>query len=103
MTLLNKILIISVLLSGCSTWKPYAELGLGYQLESSTDYWLQTERSWQCDEQPEFIGELGLESKNKWTIALEHESWLLCGGPFGKGRPEVDSNRLKISKKFGGH
>ena len=94
---------ILLLLVGCAGAKPYAEIGIGYQLDKHTDYWLQTDRSWQCSDQPEFIGELGLETPKNWAIALEHESWVRCGGPFGDGKPEIDSNRIKITKKFGGY
>jgi hypothetical protein len=93
--------LVILLLSGCAGWKPYAEFGVGYQIEDQTDYWIQQERNWQCSRDPEFIGEIGAESPNRWSVSLEHESWVRCGGPFNRD-PEVYSNRIKISKKFGG-
>ena len=97
----GRLLPLVLLLWGCAGWKPYAEIGVGYQLNGETDYWLQQERSWQCSKDPEFLGELGIESSSSWKVAVEHESWVRCGGPFNSD-PEVDSNRIKISKKFGG-
>jgi len=89
-----------LLLSGCAS-TPYGEISLGYQLDDSTDYWLKTEQSWQCSKNVQFNAEAGLEFDNQWTVGLHHQSWLMCGGPFNS-RPEVDSNDIRITKKFGG-
>ena len=92
------------LLSGCAS-TPYYEIGLEYQLDDYTDYWLQTERSWQCNKNVKFHGELGLKWRDcvgsaDCKTGIDHESWLLCGGPFND-RPEVDSNGIKISIEGG--
>ena len=91
-------------LTGCAS-SPYIEIGAGYQLDGSTDYWLQTDRSWQCSKNVQFHGEVGLELPEDFiwfdTIAIHHQSWWLCGGPFNH-RPEVDTNDIRITKKWGG-
>jgi hypothetical protein len=94
------LVLFAALLSGCAS-TPYAELSLGYQLDSGTDYWFQTDRSWQCSKNVQFNGEIGVEFKHDWKIGLHHQSWLLCGGPFNS-RPEADQNDIRITKKFGG-
>jgi hypothetical protein len=88
-----------LLLGGCSA-APYAELGLGYQVDAQTDYWVQTDREWQCSKQPQFHGELGLEFNNNWKIGYHHQSWVLCGGH--NDTPEVYMDDIRITKKFGG-
>jgi len=91
---------IVVLLSGCAS-SPYAEIGIGYQLNGHTDYWLQTDRDWQCSKQPQFHGEVGLEFDGGWTVGYHHQSWWRCGGPFNN-RPEVFTDDIRITKKWGG-
>ena len=66
-----------------------------------SDYWVHNDRSWQCSKNVKFNGEVGLEFENDWSVGLHHQSWVLCGDPFNK-RPEVDSNDIRITKKFGG-
>lgn len=102
MTRLLIILFLLVLPIGCSTNPtPYGTIGIGYQLDQSTDYWLQTERSWQCSKQPQAHFEVGLEFDHKLTIGYHHQSWYRCGGPFND-RPEVYTDDIRIQKKFGG-
>jgi len=96
------ILAMVVFLPACSSVKPYAEIGLGYQIDRNTDYWLETDRSWQCSKQPQFHGELGIELKHDWKIGYHHQSWLMCGKPFGGGQPEVYADDIRITKKWGG-
>jgi len=91
---------VSLLLCGCAS-SPYAEVGIGYQLDSMTDYWLQTSRDWQCSKQPQVHGEVGLEWDNGWTLGYHHQSWLNCGGPFNSS-PEVYTDDIRITKKWGG-
>ena len=88
------------MLAGCAA-SPYAEISLGYQLDGSTDYWLQTDRSWTCSKNVQFNGEVGLEFEHDLRVGLHHQSWVLCGGPFNT-RPEVDSNDIRVTKKWGG-
>jgi len=92
-----KYLWILFLLVGCSHVKPYGELGLSFQFDEYSDWYLQTDRTWQCDN-PKFDLEVGIELHHGWQIGLHHESWLLCDS----GDPETYSNDLRINKKWGG-
>lgn len=94
--------LLLVFLSGCSTMVPYAAFSLGYQIDAHTDYWLRTERTWQCDRNVQFNGELGVELPHNITIGYHHQSWLFCGGPFNS-KPEVYQDDIRITKKFGGY
>ena len=89
------------LLSGCAS-SPYAEVGLGWQVDGQTDYWLQQDRDWQCSHGPLVEAEIGLEMEGNWKVGYHHQSWLMCGGPFGDGKPEVYQDDIRITKKFGG-
>lgn len=103
--------LLLLLLSGCAGMQEfveeatedvviYAELSVAHQLDEQTDYWLQTERSHQCDSGPQAHGELGL-MKGPWSLGLHHQSWWLCGGPVND-KPEVYQNdiRLKYRKEW---
>lgn len=86
---------------GCASVKPIAVLGVGYQLDSKTDHWLQTTRDYECSSNfPSHI-KLGVETKNKWQISYYHQSWVPCGGPFNS-KPETYKDQILIEKKFGG-
>jgi len=103
---LGILILFSLLLGGCATLEehdmaPFLTVGVGYQIEDGTDYWLQRERSWQCDEWQQAILKLGIESKAGWALYLEHNSWWLCGDPFNS-KPEVDYNQIVLEHKFGG-
>lgn len=97
------VLLALLLVGGCASdkIKPYGSIGVGYQLEGSTDHWLQRERDWQCDRWQQAWFELGAEFKNGCSIALIHQSYWLCGGPFNE-RPEVDMNTIIGKCKIGG-
>lgn len=90
-----------IALTGCASVEPYATVGLGYQIEGQTDYWLKTDRSWQCDHNPKAIIEAGVELPNNWKIAYNHQSWVRCGRPFNR-RPEVYQDDIRILKTWGG-
>lgn len=90
---------IAALLTGCAA-SPYAEVGVGYQLDNYTDYWLQTERDFQCSSGPQAHFEVGME-KNNWKLGIHHQSWWLCGGPFND-KPEIYQNDIRLTKKWGG-
>ena len=100
---MKKILILmAILLGGCGG-TPYMEVSLGYQLNDYTDYWLQTEQTWQCDKNIQFNGELGMEwepvPRHTLSAGAHHESWVLCGGPFNN-MPEVDSNDIRGTYRY---
>ena len=90
-----------LLLSGCAA-TPYGEIGIGFQINSNTDYWLKTTQDWQCSKQPQFHAEVGLEFDHNWQVGYHHQSWLMCGRPFGNSNPEVYTDDIRITKKFGG-
>ncbi len=96
------LILVALLLAACvGTPVPYAEVGVGVQLNSLTDYWLQTDRSWQCDNNlsAHFAG--GLEWDNKVKLGIYHDSWWFCGGPFND-KPEVWQAGVRLTKKIGG-
>lgn len=96
------VLACILLLSACSSAPGlYAEVGIGYQLDSRTDYWLQTDRDWQCKKQPQFHGEVGYEFPHDLRLGYHHQSWWRCGGPFNE-RPEIYTDDLRLTKKWGG-
>ena len=94
------LLIILLLLAGCSTIKPTASIELGYAFPFSTDYWQHSDRSWQC-EQPQIRLAAGIETQNKWSIGIYHESMVLCGTVNHK--PEIYENGAYIKKQWGGY
>ena len=100
--LLKISLFISLLLlsNGCSSVKPYAEIGVAYPLDYYTDWHLQTDRTWQCSNGPKAILELGVE-KDHLRIGIHHESWWLCGNSR-KSRRELYFNDIRIVRKWGG-
>ena len=103
----NSILILlAILLTGCATledkgFKPFATIGVGYQLDSRTDYWVQTERKDQCSVNAPFFGDAGLHHRKNWKIYYSHQSWVACGGPFNS-KPEIYADYIKVDKQFGG-
>ncbi len=90
--------LLLFILSGCAV-KPTASLELNYSFPFSTDYWVHSDRSWQC-EAPQIRGELGFETKNKLSFGLYHESFILCGS-YNK-KPEIFENGLYLKKQWGG-
>jgi len=89
---------IFIPLLGCAV-KPVASIELNYAFPFSTDYWQHSDRSWQC-EQPQFRGEIGLETKKKFEAGLYHESMVLCGQ--WNQRPEMFENGVYVKKSWGG-
>ena len=94
-------LIASQGLSGCAGTRPYAEIGIGYTLDSNSDWYLETKRDWTCDNHDVFHGEVGLEFPKDWTLGYHHQSHVSCGGPFNSN-PELYQDEIILRKKFGG-
>ena len=94
------LVIVALLLSACAGWKPYADIAVGVPIESQTDYWLQTERDWQCGTGPQAHITVGLESPKRYYVALNHQSWWLCG--TFNDKPEVYSNQILFGGRWGG-
>ena len=93
-------MLLFIPLLGCAGWKPYADIAVGVPIESQTDYWLQTDREWQCSKGPQAHIEFGLESPKYFYVALNHQSWWMCGTV--NDRAEVYSNQIKVGGRFGG-
>ena len=102
-------MVLLLLVTGCSTLekvpalpsvKPIATVQLNYAFPFSVDYWVDSRNSWQC-EQPQFRGELGLQTKSKWEFGVYHESMVLCG-TWNK-KPEIFENGAYIKKSWGGY
>lgn len=90
-----------VAIASCSS-TPYVEVGLSHQVDSNTDWISRTHRPWQCSKNLKFDGEIGLEWEHDWRLGYRHQSWVLCGPPFGSGDPEMYADDIRLSKKFGG-
>jgi len=91
-----------LVVSGCSTTpKPYVEVGIGYQVDGMTDYWLQTSREWTCSNGDTFHAELGLEFDHNLKLGYHHQSHISCGGPFNS-HAEVYQDEIILTKKWGG-
>lgn len=90
--------LVLLLLSGCAYIEPHWEVALGYQDDKNTDYWLQTDRSWQCHDNLTFDGELGIKTKTKYPVRIyyDHRSWVTCG-MFDNDEAEVYDNGWRIS------
>lgn len=99
---MRKTILIALLgISGCAA-QPYAKLAVGYQIDSQSDWYVRTDRDWQCSRNLPFQGELGFEWSTGWSAFYEHQSWVFCGGPFASGHPELYRDALWVGKKFGG-
>ena len=96
------LIIFLALLSGCASVKPFAELSIGAQMNGSSDELIRTDRKNQCDKNVQFRACAGIELPDDWMLAYCHQSWLLCGGPFNE-RPELYTDDIRITKKFGGY
>lgn len=95
-------IVVVAFMVGCSAAKPYAEFAVGYQLDEQSDWHVRAGRPHQCDDNVKFDGELGLEWPNNWGVAYHHQSWVLCGAPFGDGKPELYQDDIRVWKRFGG-
>lgn len=95
-------LLMIAIASGCGTTSPYVEIGVGYTLDGMTDYWLQTDREWTCDNHDTFHIEVGAAFDNNLTLGYHHQSHLSCGGPFNNNS-EVTQDELILTKRWGGN
>ena len=94
----STIMLATIILSGCAV-KPVASVQANYAFPFSRDYWVDSERSWQC-EQPQFRGEVGLQTKKGFEAGLYHESMILCG--TWNEKPEIFENGVYVKKSWGG-
>ena len=84
--------LMFVLLAGCAGFEPYGKLGFAYQVDEVTDYYLQTERDWNCDN-PAAIIAVGVRNDKGTYCEAMHRSWYRCG--IGGNRdPETYHNEF---------
>jgi hypothetical protein len=96
---MKRLLAVALLcLAGCGT-TPYGEIGVGYQIDSRSDWYLRTEREYQCSN-PQAHFEAGLE-KGRVRVGYHHQSWFRCGGPFND-RAELYVDDIRVTYKIGG-
>ena len=94
------ICICMMLLSACATSEPYFEVGIAHQLDQNSDWYVRTEREWQCSRNWMAEFELGLDW-GKARLGYHHQSWWLCGGPFNDMH-ELYQDDVRLTYTFGG-
>ncbi len=92
-------------MSGCAGTEvlggsPYFDVGVGYQLDSHSDWYVRTQREWQCSDNFQGVFEIGLDYGD-WEIGYRHQSWYTCGGPFND-RSELYQDAVEVNYRFGG-
>lgn len=98
-----------LLLSGCASIEhhtgaaPYFDVGAGYMVNTNSDWFVRTDREWQCSRQPMAQFAVGLDW-GKTELEYEHQSWWFCGGPkpFADGSPELYQDSINLTHRFGG-
>jgi len=100
------ILLSMTALTGCAAVErtiggaPYAEVGVGYQLDAQSHWRLQTERHYQCDSKYQAHFEVGLDWGNA-KVGYHHQSWWACGAPFNNDA-ELFVDDIRVTYTFGG-
>lgn len=79
----------------------YFEAGVAWQFDNMSDYYLRTEREWQCSQNWQAHFEFGLDW-GKAQLGYHHQSWWVCGGPWWNDRPELYSDALTLTYRWGG-
>ena len=96
------ILILTLILTGCGG-SPFVTLGAGYRTDISDKILIENsdcrdigfiEAGYEYDQCP-----LGADS---CEIGYFHTSGITCGWPFGKGRPETQTDDIGFKLKWGG-
>ena len=80
---------------------PYLDIGIAYQLDDMSDWYLQTDREWQCSQNWQARIGFGLEWDHV-SLGYHHSSWWVCGGPWWDDRPELYSDVILLNYRFGG-
>jgi len=81
--------------------RAYFDVGVGYQIDSMSDWYVQTDRDWQCSQNWEAHFGFGLDW-GRASLGYQHQSWWVCGGPYWNDRPELYSDRILFNYRFGG-
>lgn len=96
------IIMLGLLLVGCESLpetKAVGSVEFMYAFPFSSDYWVHQDRSWTCSP-PQFRGEWGRQTKNKWEVGVYHESFVRCGSI--NSLPEIYENGIYGKKTWGG-
>jgi len=94
-------------LTGCATVEdktggaPYFDVGVNYQIDANSDWFVRTSRDWQCSKNWQAEFEVGLDWGDT-SLGYNHQSWYFCGGPFAHGSPELYQDAVKLTHRFGG-
>jgi hypothetical protein len=107
------LIAIAYLATGCATVEPFAEVGVGYQVDRQSNYYVQTERPWQCDSKYQAHLAIGAEvgdipKSSIWSflnnvkVGYYHQSWWACGWPVDNSKSELYQDDIRITKKWGG-
>lgn len=91
--------LLTLLVAGCGS-TPYFEVGVGYQIDKNSDWYVRTERPWQCSDNYQGHFELGLDWGDT-RLGYHHQSWFTCGDPFNS-RPELYVDDVRLTHTFGG-
>lgn len=103
MLLISCLIIVALVASsGCANVRPYAEVGLAYQLDDRSTRVVRRESKYQCDRGLQGQFELGLKIKeevlgenNHLRMGYHHESWVNCGSPFNE-KPEISKDDVRL-------
>ena len=101
-------LFLLLMLVGCASPKPYAELYLVYEPEGLQDEILKQHRGtpgnqWK-GQNPYITGEAGFEWPKHYRIGIESGTSLFVGAPFNRSTPEeLYWLKVKFGKKWGGY
>jgi len=78
----------------------YLDVGVGYQIDNNSDWYVRTERDWQCSDN--FQGQFALGWDFGATeIEYYHQSWYPCGGPFNN-KAELYQDSINLRHRIGG-
>ena len=100
--LILSLLVLNLGAIGCTGPRLYAEVGLAYQLDGISDQILDTKQPW-TGSNPFAHVEVGVEWQEGLSCGMHHWSSLRDGSPWGNSNPELYSNDLRCTKRWGGH
>lgn len=101
-------LILLLFLSGCSYLEEttggtlYGEIAIAYQMDEHSDWYVRTEREWQCSDNWQAHFEGGIKWKNVWRgqdevrAGYHHQSWWSCGSPWNNNA-ELYQDDIRIT------
>jgi hypothetical protein len=97
----NLLLLSLLMLVGCASPKPYFEIGLGVRDSKRADTLFDPDLyDWNCEDPTAEI-EIGVRGRlrddSPWytEVNIHHWSHVSCGGPVGRGKPELHDLRYR--------